>query len=282
MKNPLRNAQRLLLTCRYPGAPCRAAGHTIPSAKGVAPGRVDASAPGRALSQAESRDGLLIQLNGVSRTFARGHVRALRKLSLSVGQSDYLAITGPSGSGKSTLLYLASGLDQPDSGNVLFAGSSPTRAEWTRLRATRIGFVFQSYQLVAGLTAAENIELPMLGVVAGEGDRLRRVAALLSRVGLGGRTHHRVSELSGGEAQRVAIARALANSPSVLLADEPTGNLDSRTADEILKLLEDMHESEKVALVIVTHDAQIAQRAFRVVNLLDGEIVSETDRRERI
>ena len=225
----------------------------------------------------------LIRLDGVSRTFARRRVQAIRDLSLRVGPEDYLAITGPSGSGKSTLLYLASGLDQPDSGQVLFEGRSPKSAvEWTRLRATRIGFVFQTFHLIAGLTAAENVELPMFGVVTSEKARRQRVAALLDRVALSNRMSHRISELSGGEAQRVAIARALANSPSVILADEPTGNLDSRTTGEILDLLEDLHDREKVALVIVTHDARISERAARVVDLLDGKIVGEEHRGARV
>lgn len=224
----------------------------------------------------DSCDGSLIRLDGVSRTFARRRVQAIRNLSIRIEREDYLAITGPSGSGKSTLLYLASGLDQPDLGRVYFDEESPKSAvEWTRLRATRIGFVFQTFHLIAGLTAAENIELPMLGVVATEKERHRRVAHLLDRVGLKNRTNHRISELSGGEAQRIAIARALANSPSVVLADEPTGNLDSRAAGEILDLLEDLHSGEKLALVIVTHDARISERADRIVNLLDGQIVGE-------
>src|SRR5262249_40875123 len=141
----------------------------------------------------------------------QGQVTAVRELNFAIRRGDHTAITGPSGSGKSTLLYLAGGLDQPTKGQVLFEGRAPkSPASWTRLRATRIGFVFQSFQLVSGLTAAENVELPMFGVVRNEHDRYKKAAALLGQVGLAHRGQHRVSELSGGESQRVAIARALA------------------------------------------------------------------------
>jgi putative ABC transport system ATP-binding protein len=146
------------------------------------------------------------------------------------------------------------------------------------LRACRIGFVFQSFHLIGGLTAAENVEIPMLGRVRRERDRRQRVSELLERVGLGHRTGHRAADLSGGELQRVAIARALANSPDVILADEPTGNLDSQSAGEILNLLEDLHRREGVALVMVTHDAGVSGRAGRVVRLFDGQVVSDGGR----
>lgn len=223
----------------------------------------------------------LIYFDRVSRIYARGHVQALRGVSLRLEHEDYVAITGPSGSGKSTLLYLASGMDRPDAGSVFFDGVSREKpAEWTRLRATRIGFVFQSFQLIASLTAAENVELPMLGVIAGERKRRARAAELLERVGLGHRKLHRIGELSGGEAQRVAIARAMANSPTVILADEPTGNLDSQTANQVLNLLEDLHMREKVTLVMVTHDATNAGRAKRIIHIRDGQLVGDERRKE--
>jgi putative ABC transport system ATP-binding protein len=218
----------------------------------------------------------LIALDAVSRTYPRGRVTALRDVNFSIGRGEHVAITGPSGSGKSTLLYLAGGLDQPTSGRVFFEGREPrTPANWTRLRQTRIGIVFQSFQLVAGLTAAENVEMPMFGVVRQERDRRKRVTALLDRVGLGHRADHRITELSGGESQRVAIARSLANSPDVILADEPTGNLDSQNSSGVLDLLEDLHRRECIALVIVTHDPGVSARAQRTVRLLDGQIVSQ-------
>jgi putative ABC transport system ATP-binding protein len=218
----------------------------------------------------------LIVLDGVWRTYTRGQVVAVRGLTLTIERGDYLAITGPSGSGKSTLLYLAGGLDQPTQGRVLFDGSEPKLpARWTALRAKRIGFVFQSFHLITGLTAAENVEIAMFGVQRSERQRKRRVAELLDRVRLNHRRDHRISELSAGESQRVAIARALANSPELVLADEPTGNLDSQTGSDVLDLLEDLRRQDGIALVVVTHDPRVAERAHRVVRLLDGQMVSE-------
>jgi len=223
--------------------------------------------------------GSLILLDGVWRTYTRGHVVALRGLTLSIERGDYLAITGPSGSGKSTLLYLAGGLDRPTQGRVLFDGSEPkTPARWTALRARRIGFVFQSFHLIAGLTAAENVEIAMFGVLSGERQRRRRVAELLDRVHVSHRSGHRAAELSAGESQRVAIARALANAPEIVLADEPTGNLDSRSGGEVLELLEELRRQDGITLALVTHDARVAARAGRVVGLLDGQIASDERR----
>jgi putative ABC transport system ATP-binding protein len=218
----------------------------------------------------------LIVLDRVTRHYRRGDVFAIRDVSLSIHAGEYIAITGPSGSGKTTLHCLASGLEHPTAGRVLFEGEEPTfPMGWTALRARRIGIVFQSFHLIAGLTAAENVELPMIGVVRGEGLRRKRVLSLLARVELDQRTLHRISEMSGGECQRVAIARALANSPSVLFADEPTGNLDSRTASDILSLLETLNREEGVALVVITHDNRISKRAPRIIGLLDGQIISD-------
>jgi putative ABC transport system ATP-binding protein len=202
-------------------------------------------------------------------------VAALRGVTLSIARGDYLAITGPSGSGKSTLLYLAGGLDRPTRGRVLFDGvEPPSPARWTALRARRIGFIFQAFHLMAGLTAAENVEIAMLGVVSGERQRQRRAAELLDRVQLRHRCGHLVSELSAGESQRVAIARALANSPEVVLADEPTGNLDSQAGSQVLDLLEELRRQDGIALALVTHDPRVAARCSRAVGLLDGQIVS--------
>jgi putative ABC transport system ATP-binding protein len=218
----------------------------------------------------------LILLDDVWRTYTRGQVTALRGLTLSIERGDYLAITGPSGSGKSTLLYLAGGLDRPTRGRVLFDGVEPkVPARWTALRARRIGFVFQAFHLMTGLTAAENVEIAMFGVLRSERQRQRRVAELLDRVRLNHRRDHRISELSAGESQRVAVARALANAPEIVLADEPTGNLDSQTGGEVLDLLEELRRQEGLALVVVTHDPRVAERAHRVVRLLDGQIVPE-------
>ncbi len=224
----------------------------------------------------------LVHLDDISRIYPRGHITALRNVTVGIRKGDYVALCGPSGSGKSTLLHLAAGLDRPTSGRVFFDGSEPkSTIEWTKLRAKRIGFVFQSYHLIAGLTAAENVELPMFGVLRSERSRRDRVAGLLERVGLGSRGGSRVSDLSGGESQRVAIARSLANSPSVILADEPTGNLDSHAADEVMSLLEELHRSEGLALIVVTHDLRVSRRARRVIRLLDGQIVSEERQENR-
>ena len=224
----------------------------------------------------QPKDAELVGLRGVSRTYSRGNVMALREVTLSIGRGEHVAITGPSGSGKSTMLYLSGGMDTPTKGTVLFDGAEPrTASQWTTLRQRRIGFVFQSFQLVHGFTAAENVELPMFGVVRSEKERSTRAAALLARVGLGHRGAHLVSELSGGECQRVAIARALANAPDIVLADEPTGNLDSANAAGVLDLLEDLHRQEGIALVIVTHDPRVSERARRIVRLLDGRILED-------
>jgi putative ABC transport system ATP-binding protein len=218
---------------------------------------------------------LLIALEQVSRIFTKGHCIALDEVTLSIGLHEYMAIMGPSGSGKSTLLHILGGLDRPTTGRVLFEGNEYlTKRQWTLVRAERIGFVFQTFNLLPTLTAEENVEVPMLGVVKQAKERHRRSIELLSRVGLTGRLNHRPNELSGGEKQRLAIARSLANAPDLVLADEPTGNLDSKTSLEILDLLEDIHSREGVALVIVTHDREIASRVTRLVRINDGRLVS--------
>lgn len=216
----------------------------------------------------------LISMEKVSRVYARGQCVALSEVTLSTECGEYLAVTGPSGCGKSTLLHLSCGIDRPTSGHVFFEGRQPrTPGQWAQLRSRRIGFVFQAFNLLATLTARQNVEVPMFGVVGGAKNRRRRAEELLTRVGLSPRIHHRANELSGGEKQRLAIARSLANSPDVILADEPTGNLDSRTSGEIMDLLEDIHRREGATLVIVTHDGSIARRAGRVVAMKDGRIV---------
>jgi ABC-type lipoprotein export system ATPase subunit len=223
---------------------------------------------------ASSETQSLIHLDDISRTYAQGHIAALRNITLTIARGDYIALSGPSGSGKSTLLHLAGGMDSPTSGRVFFDGNEPsTQGEWASLRARRIGFVFQSFHLVRGLTVSENVELPMFGVWRSRRDRRKRVNELLDRVGLSHRTWQRSLELSGGESQRVAIARSLANKPSVILADEPTGNLDSHAAGEVMNLLEEVQRCDGMALVVVTHDPRVSQRSHRLVQILDGRIV---------
>ena len=220
--------------------------------------------------------GALIFAESVGRIYPRGQSVALRDVTFSVERGEYVAVMGPSGSGKSTLLHILCGLDRPTRGRVFFEGREPqTAGEWTRLRARRIGFVFQAFNLLPTLTARQNVEIPMFGVVARLRERIRRAEELLDRVGLKERAGHRPTELSGGEKQRLAIARSLANAPDLILADEPTGNLDSTTSDEILDLLEDIHCRDGGALVIVTHDQAIARRAKRKCLMKDGRIVSD-------
>jgi putative ABC transport system ATP-binding protein len=210
------------------------------------------------------------ELDGVS-------VPALKSVSLTIDDSDYLAIIGPSGSGKSTLMHLLGALDRPTSGRLLINGkdiATLSAPEMAQLRNQTIGFVFQAFHLLPRTSALDNVALPLVyrGLAARE--RRRRAQSTLERVGLGHRVHHRPNQLSGGEQQRVAIARALVTEPAVLLADEPTGNLDSATGHAVLELLEQLNSDSGVALVMVTHDRDIAARAHRQIAMRDGEIVS--------
>ena len=201
-------------------------------------------------------------------------VHALRGASLEVRAGEYAAIAGPSGSGKSTLLQLIGGIDVPSSGSVELLGTrldSLSDRELTRLRLTRLGFVFQRFHLLPVLTALENVELPMAEAGLGRAQRRDRARDLLAYVGLRHRAEHRATQLSGGEMQRVAIARALANHPVLLLADEPTGELDAGTGAEILSLFRRLNQ-DGTTLVVVTHDEQLAAEAGRVIHMLDGRI----------
>jgi len=219
----------------------------------------------------------LVEAQRVSRVYDDGRIQALSDVSLRVAGGESMAITGPSGSGKSTLLNLLCGLDGPTEGRVLVDGRSPgSPREWAEVRARRIGMVFQSFNLLPVLTACENVEVAMFGVVPGAAERRRRALELLDEVGLGRRAHHRPSALSGGERQRVAIARSLANRPVLLLADEPTGSLDSSNAAAILDLLLDLRHTRNMAVVIVTHDCDVAAAADRQLHMLDGRIVHVT------
>jgi putative ABC transport system ATP-binding protein len=201
-------------------------------------------------------------------------VHALRGVSLEVRAGEYVALAGPSGSGKSTLLQLIGGIDSPSSGVVEILGTrldTLSDRELTHLRLTRLGFVFQRFHLLPVLTAQENVELPMAEAGVGRKERRARALDLLAYVGLDHRSSHRATQLSGGEMQRVAIARALANRPALLLADEPTGELDAATGGEILALFRRLNQ-DGTTLVVVTHDEQLASEASRVIHMLDGRI----------
>jgi putative ABC transport system ATP-binding protein len=221
----------------------------------------------------------VIQLEGVSREYETGgaRVHALRGVDLSIESGESVALLGPSGSGKSTLLHVVGCLDRPSAGTYRFAGrdvGSLSLDELAALRNGEFGFVFQRFHLMPRATALENVALPMRFAGVPGPERRRRAAELLARVGLSDRVRHRPAELSGGQQQRVAIARALANRPRVLLADEPTGNLDSESGAEIVALLQELH-TEGATLIVVTHDEGLASRAHRVLRMHDGGIVAD-------
>jgi putative ABC transport system ATP-binding protein len=222
----------------------------------------------------------LIETREVSKHYRMGTttVVALDRVSISVGEGEFVALLGTSGSGKSTLLNLIGGLDHPSEGEVLFAGRSLlpfTKREMARYRRHSVGMIFQNFNLITTMTAAENVELALaFGGLRGR-ERTTRASELLQRVGLGERQDHRPTELSGGEQQRVAIARALANRPRVLLADEPTGNLDSTRARELLSLLREMVSHDKLTVMLVTHDRDLAaQFADRTIQMKDGQVMT--------
>jgi len=222
----------------------------------------------------------LLRLEGVSKVYSTGtvEVAALREVSLSVRRGEYIAVTGPSGSGKSTLLHILGCLDRPTSGRYLLEGAPIQDLDdygLARVRNRRIGFVFQAFNLMPRYTARKNVELPLSYAGVGRGSRRERAEAALASVGLAVRAHHRPSELSGGEKQRVAIARALVNEPSILLADEPTGNLDTRVGTEIVGIIEDLNARKGITVILVTHDLALAGRCRRRIGLVDGEIVED-------
>jgi putative ABC transport system ATP-binding protein len=221
----------------------------------------------------------VIELRGVSRQVPSGSgtLTILHPIDLSIPAGQILTIVGASGSGKSTLLGLIAGLDAPSSGHIIIDGTDITTLsedDLARLRGSRIGFVFQSFHLLPSLTAYENVLVPI--EIAGGDNAAARASALLEEVGLADRGHHYPAQLSGGEQQRVAIARALANDPAILLADEPTGNLDSATGKQVIDLLIDIHNSRKTTLVLVTHDPEIAAIADTTITLRDGRVVKST------
>ncbi|HEU0186919.1 MAG TPA: ABC transporter ATP-binding protein [Gallionellaceae bacterium] len=222
----------------------------------------------------------MIELSQVSRSFTVGdqQVQALRDINLHIAAGDYVSVMGPSGSGKSTLLNLIGLLDRPSAGTYKLDGGDVTAlddVQQARVRSEKIGFVFQSFNLVPRLTAAMNIELPMMLAGVAPAERKERVAKLVENYGLKDRVDHRPDQLSGGQRQRVAIARATSMHPAVLLADEPTGNLDQTTGREVMHLLEQLVE-QKVALILVTHDPLLGGRAHRQIHMVDGQIISDS------
>ena len=226
----------------------------------------------------------MIELRNVSKTVVSGTepLTIVQPLDLSVAAGEYLSVVGPSGSGKSTLLGLIAGLDVPTTGEILIDGEAITALDedaLARLRGRKIGFIFQFFHLVPSLTAFENVLVPL--EIAGAPDARDRVTALLSDVGLESRGHHYPSQLSGGEQQRVAIARALANDPPILLADEPTGNLDSANGSHIVELLQSVNTARRTTIVLVTHDAELASTADIMLRMRDGQAERVTLEPER-
>lgn len=223
----------------------------------------------------------IVELEEVSRIYETDatEVRALDSVSLVIEKGDFLSVEGPSGSGKTTLLNLIGGLDKPTSGKVRISDRLTSRMEASELnsmRLKRIGFVFQTFNLIPTLTASENVELVLSIAGLDRSEQEKRATELLELVGLGKRMGHRPNQLSAGERQRVAIARALANDPDIVLADEPTGNLDTETGGEIMDLMRDLNEKFYKTFIIVTHDPEVARRTDKVVRLKDGKVVDET------
>ncbi len=224
----------------------------------------------------------LIELHRISKTYDLGEVQveALRGVSLNIEQGEYVALMGPSGSGKSTLMNTLGCLDRPTSGSYRLSGeevADMTSDERARIRNRHIGFVFQNFNLLARTSALENVELPLLyapGISVRQ--RHHQATEILKQVGLGDRANHHPSQLSGGQQQRVAIARAFVTGPSILMADEPTGNLDTRTSKEIMELFRELNAKKGITVILVTHDQEIARNAKRVVVLRDGEVVEDT------
>jgi putative ABC transport system ATP-binding protein len=221
----------------------------------------------------------IIKVENVKKIYRMGdnEVRALDGVSLVVEEGEFLIVMGPSGSGKTTLLHLMGCLDKPTEGEIYIASTPVSKlndSQLAKIRNKMVGFVFQQFNLLPRLTALENVELPMIYAGVPKSARRKKAKELLELVGLGDRLHHRPTQLSGGQMQKVAIARALANDPMVLLADEPTGNLDSKSGEEILKIFSELNERGQT-IIIVTHDPEVAKHAGRIVRMRDGKIVSE-------
>jgi putative ABC transport system ATP-binding protein len=262
------------MSALFPAGATNTAGGTFPAA--AAP----ASNPPFAIAAATAAPPPVISLRGVGRVYDTGRlqVTALHTIDLDVYPGEFVAIVGPSGSGKSTLMNIIGCLDRPTSGTYVLAGTDVAELDddgLARLRSRSIGFVFQSYNLLARATAYKNVELPLIYAGVSRRERRSRVERALASVGLGDRAHHHPNQLSGGQQQRVAIARAVVTSPSVLLADEPTGNLDSASAEDVLTLFEGLHE-EGTTIVMVTHSHEVGKRAARILLVADGLLAGDT------
>ena len=218
----------------------------------------------------------LIQIRGLVKTFDNGRVRALDGVDVDLARGEFIAVIGPSGCGKSTLLHLVAALERPDSGSICVDGRDLSREpNLSRYRAREVGLVFQLDNLIPSLSAEENIQIPMFELPFSPPERRARARRLLEQVDLVPRAHSRPAELSGGERQRVAVARALANDPPILLADEPTGRLDSVSGERILDLIEQLRRQRGLTVILVTHEPEVARRAGRIVRMLDGRVVGE-------
>lgn len=221
----------------------------------------------------------MIELKSIVKIYKMGQntVTALDSVSLDISRGEFLSIIGPSGSGKSTLMNILGCLDSPSSGNYVFEGrdiSLLNDNQLAEIRSAKIGFIFQGYNLLAKLNALENVELPAMYLGLNAGERRKRAKQALEMVGLGDRMHHKPPELSGGQQQRVAIARSLVNHPSVIMADEPTGNLDSKSGADIMRILNELNEAGNT-IAMITHDQNLAEKAKRVIRIFDGKIVSD-------
>jgi len=220
---------------------------------------------------------VVVEVKDLLKVYGDGHkIHALDNVSFTVRAGEFVSVMGPSGSGKSTLLNMLGALDKPTSGQVIINGQDISRLrDVDTFRARTVGFVFQLHNLIPTLSSVENVEVPMQGQGLSPAQRRQRADELLTLVGLGDRLHHVPGQLSGGQRQKVAIARSLANQPAILLADEPTGNLDSQSGDEVMSLLEDLHSQHGMTIFVVTHDMSIARRTHRVLVMKDGRIIRE-------
>jgi len=219
-----------------------------------------------------------VEMRNVYKSYENGNIKALNGIDLTIKEGEFVSIIGPSGSGKSTLLNMLGALDVPDSGSINVAGHDlASSKKLNEFRAEKIGFIFQLHNLIPNISVAENIEIPMFTQKLSSKEMRNNALKLLDDVGLKDKANILPNKLSGGERQRVAIARALANDPSIILADEPTGSLDSKTSSRILKQLIDLHKDKNVTLIIVTHDMDVAKLADRIIEVLDGEIISAGD-----